>query len=159
MPPSVSFRRLFVPLMLLAPLWGCSESRPEPELFPVSGRVTKGGKPVKGGGMIFIPEVSSGAGLSVNASVSQDGAFEGETLRTDKTGRTVGTPGVPAGKYKVVYHPPSNGAKLGLEVTLPEPVTVEGAPNVLNIELPEKLPEGKGTKREEETPEPEIKKD
>ena len=72
-----------------------------------------------------------------------------ETLRTASNGRTVAEPGATAGRYRVTYHPPGDGSKAGLEVTLKEPVTVDAKATTLTLALPEQMPEGQGEPRDD----------
>ncbi|MGL6073346.1 MAG: hypothetical protein ACRC8S_04185 [Fimbriiglobus sp.] len=137
---------LFVAVSML--ITGCS-SEPPLVLHPVSGVVTKDGKPVRGGGMMFVPLDPSAKGFSVNAPVNDDGSYTAEVLQTGRDGRTNGTPGVPVGQYKVIYMPANDGQKMGLEVVLKEPITVEPKTNVIKIELPEKTPQGRGELRDD----------
>jgi hypothetical protein len=109
----------------------------------VSGTLTSAdGKPVTAGGLIFIPESGDWGGRVVNASVNPDGTFTA-TTSTSAAGNTELKPGVPAGRYKVVYHPPGDGQKLGLETELPDPVLVEPTDNRLSQTVPPKTPAGK----------------
>lgn len=120
---------------------GCN---PEPlTLPPLSGTLrTADDKPVTAGGLIFIPESGTWGGNVVNASLNPDGTFSATTSRTtDSRTRTID--GAPAGRYKVVYHPPGDGQALGLEVELPDVVTVGPQENVLKLVLPEKKPADK----------------
>ena len=139
---------LLVSLFIMASgFLGCSE--PQLELYSLSGTVVRNGQPVKGGGLIFLPETSPESGLIVNASVSLDGTFTAETLRVGSDGRTTALPGVPAGKYRVTYHPASDGSKMGLETTLEEMILIEPNTSTLTITLPERSPEGKGMPRDD----------
>lgn len=130
----------FVPLLLL--LAGCGGPT-SPPLFPLTGKITTAdGKAVTAGGLIFVPESGSWGGRVVNASVNPDGSFD-TTTSTTTGGKTELKAGVPAGRYKVVYHPPGDGQKLGLETELLELVTVEAGPNVIQLVLPVKQVEEK----------------
>lgn len=124
-----------------------------PELHPLSGVVTRDGKPVSEGGLIFLPDPHNGSGLVVNASVGTDGTFTGTTSRTSGKGTEV-LPGVPAGKYRVVYHPKSDGQKTGLESEIQERVSVEPGSNRLTIVLPETVPQGTGADRDDDPKSP-----
>lgn len=126
--------------VLAAALIGCT-SKP-PELHPLTGTVTQNGKPVTAGGLIFIPESGDWGGLVVNATVIKDGTFTAETSRTTGTTTTV-QPGVPAGRYRVAYHPPGDGQKVGAEYHFPEPITVEAKENTVTLVLPEQLGKAK----------------
>lgn len=138
-------RRALVPLLLVAS--GCSLGDPFPPLHPLTGTVTRDGKPVTGGGLIFISESETGSALIVNAAVARDGTF---AARTEHTGRSETTirPGAPVGRYKVVYHPPGDGSKMGLEVALEQAVTVEGKSNEAALLLPSKMPAVTGAVRD-----------
>jgi len=139
-------------LLVMLNVSGCMDAGLSVELYPVAGTVIRNGKPVKGGGMMLVPEGSLPSGVSINASVNPDGTFKAETLHTKSNGRTVGTPGVPAGKYRVIYHPPSDGSRMGLEMELKEPITVEAKPNTIEITLPNVAPVGVGEVRDETPP-------
>lgn len=131
-------RRLAASFSLLAlVITGCESTPTKPALHPLNGTLTQSGKPVVGGGLIFIPESGAWGGRVVNANVNPDGTFTAETSYTGGTG-TVIQPGVPAGRYQVVYHPPSDGQKVGQETTLPEPITVAAGDNTVTLVLPEK---------------------
>jgi len=140
----------FLPLAIL--LVGCADTTPKLTLYPTHGKVMHNGKGVKGGGMILIPMEPQKVVFSINCSVNDDGTFLAETIRTGRDGRSNAEPGVPVGKYKAIYHPPSNGSKLGLDTELPEPIVIEAKENELKINLPEKLPEGKGEQRDDDLP-------
>jgi hypothetical protein len=129
---------------------GCPAARPFPELHPLTGALTRDGQPVTAGGLIFLPESGGGSGLIVNANVRPDGAFTAETSRTTALGKTEIKPGVPAGRYKVVYHPPSNGARSGLQVELSAQVTVGPGPNRVALSLSGPLPQGAGEPRDDD---------
>ncbi|MBU6294822.1 MAG: hypothetical protein KJS91_09055 [Planctomycetes bacterium] len=138
--------RLATTLLILAATAGCGEFE-KLELHPLSGSVARGGKPVRDGGIIFLPVDPSGRALTVNASV-RDGTFEAVTDRTSATGRTLIERGAPVGRYKPVYHPQSDGSKAGLEVELE---TIEVAPGGVKVrlELPEAMPTGTGQRRDD----------
>lgn len=140
------YRHSFVLGMMLVTLVGCG---PHIERFPVTGAVKKHGKPVKGGGLIFLPELPPERGLTVSGSVNTDGIFTTETLRMGKDGRIYVQPGTPAGVYRVIYHPPSDGSKAGLEVTLEERLTIVPPGAVLALTLPDLMPSGVGEPRDD----------
>jgi hypothetical protein len=117
-------------------------------LYELTGNVTREGKPVKEGGIIFIPESGSWGGMVVNAAVIQDGTYKATTSRTTGTA-TVIDDGAPVGRFKVVYHPPSDGQRMGLETELPDIIEVKEGSNVFNLELPTKIPQGVGEKRDD----------
>jgi hypothetical protein len=139
-------RRLCATAFVLALALPACTSDPFPPLHPLTGTVTRDGKPVEGGGLIFIP--GSGGGLVVNASVGKDGRFAAQTEHTGKSGLVI-RPGAPAGKYKVIYHPPSDGSKMNLEFKFDEVVVVDGKPTEIALVLPVKMPEGTGAERDE----------
>jgi hypothetical protein len=114
---------------------GCG-GLPQPVLHPVTGTVTLAGKPATGGGLIFLPESGTWNAQVINGSVNADGTF---TVTTSwlVNGKTQLAPGAPTGRYKVTYHPPGNGEKIGAETELPEVVTVEAKENVLKLDVPE----------------------
>ncbi len=136
-------------------LAGCDESRPAVELHPLGGRVLRGGKPVKDGGLIFVPE-GSGSNLIVNAGVQANGTFNVRTEKTLSGGKLDIKPGAPAGRYKVIYHPASNGATMGLEVEFPDRVVVEPGGTDIELNLPAIMPKGDGVPRDD-NPVPQIK--
>jgi len=110
-----------------------------PKLYPLTVSVTHNEKLVRVGGLIFIPESGDWGGLVVNASANPDGTFTAQTSRiTDNA--TIVQPGIPAGRYFVVYHPLNDGQKVGLEYQFPEPITVEAKDNLVTVALPEPLP-------------------
>lgn len=149
-------RRLYPALLLLLAV-GCGPT-PPPPLNPLTGTITRGGQPVTEGGLIFIPDSGSWGGVVVNAAVAKDGTFTATTSRTTGTATTIHD-GAPVGRYKVVYHPPSDGQKMGLETELPDLITVDAGSNVVNLVLPEKTPVGQGEKRDDDlvTPKPDGK--
>jgi hypothetical protein len=143
------FRPALFPFALLAFLAGCSSAEPFPDLHPLTGTVTRGGKPVAAGGLIFLPDPPGGTGLVVNANVKPDGTFTAETSRNKPAGGVEVRPGAPTGRYKVVYHPPSNGEKMGLEVKL-DAVTVEAkANNTAQLVLPTDVPRWREVQRDD----------
>lgn len=137
----MSVRRAVVGIALFL-LAGCGGPAPVP-LHPVSGTLTStDGKKITAGGLIFIPESGAWGGMVVNGSINPDGTFSA-TTSTSTGGKTELKPGVPAGRYKVVYHPPGDGQKLGLETELSEVVVVEAGMNEIKLVLPEKRVEEK----------------
>lgn len=81
-----------------AAIAGCGSSGPK--TYPVSGKVTIGGKPASNCRIDFHPVDTSNQVAS--GHVGNDGSY---TLYTG----TTGTPGAMAGKYKVVLVPDSGG--------------------------------------------------
>jgi hypothetical protein len=143
-----SYRLL--PVAFLALSSGCSGDPSFPDLHPLTGTVTREGKPVPEGGIIFVPEPGTGSGLIVNATVRPDGSFTAETSLTSRAGKTTIRPGAPAGRYKAVYHPPSDGSKTGLEVELDTPVVVAAGSPPVAFTLPAAMPAGHGAERDDE---------
>src|SRR5262245_28868035 len=146
-------RHLVPALLLFVLVAGCSSEPSPPPLYPLTGTLTQNGKPVTEGGLIFIPESGDWGGLVVNASVRRGGAFAAETSR-DPAKATAGLPGGPAGRYRVAYHPPGDGEKVGTEYHFPEPVTVETKDNALALTLPEQLPGARAGKPDATKPDP-----
>lgn len=124
---------------------GCQP--PKATLHPLTGTLTHGGKPVSGGGLIFIPDAGGWGGNVVDAAVNPDGTFAAHTAHTTADQTDI-RPGAPAGRYKVVYNPPSDGQR-DVSVELPGRVTVEAKDNTVSLVLPEKQPEGRGEKRDD----------
>ena len=139
-------KRMILVVCLLTAGFGCGEFT-HLDLHELSGTVTREGKPVASGGLIFLPEQTGGMAMTINASV-RDGAFRGMTDRTSASGKSKIEPGVPAGSYRAVYHPASNGSKSNLELELGK---VEVAPGgtVIELKLPEKMPAGVGEPRDD----------
>ena len=129
---------------------GCDDSGPMNHLHPLGG--TLHGQPVKEGGLILIPDGSSSS-LIVNGAVQANGTFTVRTEKTLSSGKLEIKPGAPAGRYKVIYHPPSDGATMGLEVELAERVTVEPGGTEVLLVLPSVMPKGRGEPRDDTLPE------
>ena len=134
--------------LLAIAILGCYESRPIDDLHPLGGRILREGKPVKDGGLIFLPEGTSSS-LIVNGAVEANGTFSVRTERTLDNGKLDIKPGAPAGRYRVIYHPASNGATMGLEVELAERVTVEAGGTEVELTLPAVMPKGRGEVRDD----------
>jgi hypothetical protein len=134
---------LFIACLLVA---GCAADVPPP-LYPVTGVITQDKKTVAGGGLILIPESGEWGSAVVNASVNPDGTFTVQTSRVNGD-RTNMSAGAPAGRYKIAYHPPGDGQKVGGEYHFPDVVTVEPKDNALVLILPNDFPvppaKGKG---------------
>ncbi|MDB5313462.1 MAG: hypothetical protein JWO38_7664 [Gemmataceae bacterium] len=132
-------------------LIGCSGADAVPDLHPLTGTVSRDGVPVTSGGLLFEPDAGGRPGLVVNAAVRGDGTFAAQVVWAGREGSEV-KPGVPAGRYKVIYHPPGDGSRTGLEVELDQWVTVEPRPNEVAIVLPQQLPGGLGMPRDDNPP-------
>ena len=143
-----------VGLAVCAFLSGCSRGERFPALHPLSGKVERDGRPVTTGGLYFAPDPATNSPLSVNARLREDGTFAAETSWADANGKTETRPGAPAGRYKVVYHPPGDGSKTGVEVTLPEPVTAGPDSGALTLTLTKEAPAGDGMERDDIPPKP-----
>lgn len=144
-----------LPLFAVATLVaGCNPSDHIPDLHPLTGTVTRDGQPVTGGGLIFVPESGGWGGVVVDANVNKDGTFAAQTCRVTGTG-TVFKPGVKVGRYKVTFHPPSDGSKGGLESEVRAVVVVTATDNAVVLELPSKVPAGVGAERDDANP-PEL---
>ena len=139
-------KRVILAVCALIAGFGCGEFT-HLDLHELSGTVSREGKPVASGGLIFIPEQSGGKAMTINASV-RDGAFQGMTDRTSASGKSKIEPGVPAGSYRAVFHPASNGSKANLEVDLGVVKVVAGG-TVVELKLPEKMPTGVGEPRDD----------
>lgn len=128
-------------LVVLAAVVGCGGggSQPDfPAVHPVTGTITKSGKPVSGGVVRFAPDPDKQE-FMINSEVGPDGSFKLSTVRaTDRSGER--KPGAPAGKYVVTYTPMVADQTTGLmePVVLAQPVTVEAKENKLTLELPKK---------------------
>ncbi len=129
-------------------LGGCGEVAPVVPRYPLIGSVKRNGQPVRDGGLIFVRK--GGGGPVVNAAVEQDGTFSARSEYRDGVGKLEFRPGAPAGEYTAVYHPPSSGAKDGLEVELTTPVIVSDGGATVALVLPEAMPPGGGIPRDEE---------
>jgi hypothetical protein len=128
-------------------LSGCAGDPPLPELYPLSGSVSRLDRPVTSGGLIFVPEAGDGTNLVVNAAVRSDGTFTARTEYRMSDGPVTFHTGIPAGRYLVVYHPPSDGSRQGLEVELQQRVVVERRETNVNLVLPDEMPAGSGEPR------------
>jgi hypothetical protein len=121
----------------LVALAGCSSGSQVdwPELFPVKGTVTQGGKSLSGGNLLF--HQTGSAEYLVSGNVEADGTF---TLNTAHA-RDRGTrkTGAPTGKYRVTYTPlivePSTPSD---PIDLKNAVTIEARENALSLDLPKK---------------------
>lgn len=79
--------------LLLLPAGGCS-GKSGPKLYPVTGSIKLGDKPMSKGSMAFNPDKAKGntSTLVPSADIAEDGTF---------TVYTSGKPGAPLGWYKV----------------------------------------------------------
>jgi hypothetical protein len=116
---------------------GCSGGSGAPDVYPVTGVVTLGGKPVEGAVLAFVPAAAEGAEKPIGGQ-AQSGADGTFTVQASfDAGRTM-LEGLPAGEYKVTVikmempageasmaRPPKN--VLPAEYATPEstPVTVK----------------------------------
>lgn len=128
----------------------CSADDVPPEVFPVQGTIRHDGEFIREGGLIFLPEPTSNSTLIINAEVEANGTFQVRTEQTTLAGKVISHTGMPAGTYRVVYHPLSDGSRSGLEVELDDRVTIEARENELELVLPDKLPEGAGEPRDDD---------
>ena len=97
---------LFTAIALPSILVGCGSGGNQPafaELHTVKGVVKRGGQPMKGGMIKFIPDPDKPEFL-INALVQSDGSFSLTTVRTTDT-KGERKNGAPAGNYKVTYMP------------------------------------------------------
>ena len=130
-------RRLFLGLTALFLCSGCQDSGPTLSgLYPVNGKVIQNGKPVTGGGLLFVAEEGGRGGCIFDASVNPDGTYEARTSRLKDT-PVIFYPGLPRGKYKLIYHPGGNGAVTGTQIESKVRLTVEETRNQIEIELPD----------------------
>jgi len=141
---------LVVLLALAVGVCGCGDFRKTPELHPLTGNLTRDGNPVAEGGLIFLPKQAGASGMTVNAMVRNDGTFVAQTLLTRENGAIIVLPGAPRGDYKVIYHPPGNGSKTGLEVELDQEVKVGEEARPVALCLPRDLPQGNGVPRDDD---------
>jgi hypothetical protein len=119
---------------------GGGRSQPKfPDLAPVKGVVKRGGQPVKGGVVQFVPEPDQPEFL-INSEVGSDGTFSLTTVRTtDSSGER--KPGAPPGKYKASYLPPLGDQTAGAApapVAVPGPFEVKAGGTEVTVDLPKK---------------------
>ncbi len=126
---------LFGAMIVLA---GCKDNKPTgdlPELHPLTGKVLRGGTPVAGGLLQFRPDPDSST-IVVNAEVNPDGTFEAQTTHAVSQKKAKGAP---AGKYRMMYLPPSTEQKsTNAPTQLPQVVTVNAGPNDVTVEVGKK---------------------
>jgi hypothetical protein len=111
---------------------GCSGGSGAPETYPVTGVVTKGGQPVEGAVLAFVPIAADGKKpIGGQAQSGADGTFTAQT--TFDAGRTM-LAGLPAGEYKVTV--------TKMEMPAGEPSMARPPKNVLPAEyaMPESTP-------------------
>lgn len=137
-------------ISILALAFGCSQSEKPLELRPLKGTIMQNGKALTRGGLIFVPEPALTSNLVVNATAESDGTFVAKTLQSRADGSIAVAEGAPIGKYKVIYHPPSNGSKSGLEIELNQLVTVENEAKPVSLVVPTELPQGNGMPRDDD---------
>jgi len=138
-------------LLALLALAGCRAEIAFPDLHPLEGRVTRDGRPVKGGGIIFLRDAGDPTGMVVNASVNDDGTFVGESSLPTGRGAVI-RPGVPAGRYRAIYHPLSDGSVTGLDTKVEGVFEFVAGPNRLDIVLKGAAPKGAGEARDDANP-------
>ncbi|QEL19639.1 hypothetical protein [Limnoglobus roseus] len=135
-------------LSLLLPFAGCGDTPAVGELHPLTGTVHRQGRPASRGGIIFTPISGTSGGWVFDASVNADGTFAARTSRLGES-PIVFRPGIRVGAYRVTYHPTSDGSKMGLDVDLPDPITVEVKDNHVDLTLPDEMPKGMGAPRDD----------
>ena len=116
-------------------LFGCSQEHSFPELYPVRGQVKSKGKVVPKGGFVQLHADSIGeAMLMVQGEVGDDGKF---TLSTSSAKLKKKAPGVPEGRYRLVYAPPASANQDVLPIESPNRFAVEKKPEgeTWNVEL------------------------
>ncbi len=137
----------------LAAFAGCRAEHSFPELHPLDGTISRDGEPMKGGGIIFLRDAGDPTGMIVNANVNADGTFAGESSLTSVRGAVI-RPGVPAGRYRAIYHPLSDGSVTGLDTKIEGTFEFVAGPNRLDIVLKGATPRGAGTPRDDANPTP-----
>lgn len=91
--------RLTLLLLFLATIAGCGGGDTGPKLFPVSGKLTKGGTPLGGIMITLVPTDANSKAPALGGVTKDDGSFE---IRTNTGGA-----GAPLGMYKVVMVAPT----------------------------------------------------
>ena len=114
-------------------LAGCQGNLPA--LYSVEVELVQDGKPVDRGALMFEPEKPGKKSIVFNAEHTGGGKFRGRVLFQGEQGTQI-KPGVAAGTYRVLYHPPSDGQRTNLEVPLKETLTVQAGENKVCMELP-----------------------
>ncbi len=134
--------RVLIIVAAIGLLAGCGGDKKQPDfpdLHPVKGVVKRGGQPVKGGAVQFVPDPAKPEFLT-NSEVGADGTFTLSTVRTtDSKGER--KPGAPVGTYKVTFTPPLGDQTAEGHINpidLPKSVEVKAGDNNLTIELPAK---------------------
>ena len=111
-------------------LLGCARDHAFPELYPVRGQVKSGGKFAPKGGFVQLHDDSLGeAMLMVQGEIGDEGKFE---LSTTSGKMKKKMPGVPAGRYRLVYAPPASTQQDVFPVELSTMFTVEKKPEGQN---------------------------
>lgn len=144
------FRHLVCGLVFTC-LAGCRAEISFPELHPLEGTISRAGRPMRGGGIIFLRDAGDPTGMIVNASVNEDGTFTGESSLNTHRGAVI-RPGVPVGRFKAIYHPLSDGSVTGLESTIEEVFEFRVGPNRIDIVLVGANPKGVGEPRDDANP-------
>jgi hypothetical protein len=92
---------------LLALILGCDAQPEKPKVYPVSGKITYGGKPAKGVTVYLRPTASlmpAGASSNPHGITGDDGSFTITTYTAND--------GAPIGPYQVLLHwPPATEAE------------------------------------------------
>ena len=137
-------------ILSVAALAGCRAEHAFPELHPLDGTISRDGEPM-GGGLIFIRDAGDPTGMIVNANVNVDGTFVGESSLTSVRGAVI-RPGVPVGRFRVIYHPLSDGSVTDLDTKIEGIVEFVAGPNRLDIVLKGAAPKGAGQARDDANP-------
>jgi hypothetical protein len=102
---------------------------------------------------MFVSEAGGRSGQVVDASVGPDGTFAARTSSLSDA-PVVFRDGAPVGTYKVIYHPPSNGAMTGLQSHLEQRLAVEAKANTVEIVIPAATPKTAGVPRDDDPTNP-----
>jgi hypothetical protein len=129
-------------------LVGCSGAPPKADAYPVTGKVSAGGKPLAGYLITFVPSTAGNEASS--ATTDSNGAYTLATLD--------GRPGCVPGKYKVVIKPGAEATMAAMKnmkpgmsgppgatsdvppsygdaATSPKEVEVKAEPNTIDITI------------------------
>jgi hypothetical protein len=132
---------------------GCSAAAPPlPDRFPLTGEVIYQGRPITGGGLIFVPaEGGSWNGVTVHANINSDGTFVATSERIVRN-RPEDELGAPLGRYKAIYHPLSDGSKAGTQWEFADIIEVTTSGIRVTLTLPTTQLEGGGAVRDDANP-------